>query len=499
MKIHQFLEKYGIRSNPFAVEDAQTDTVFKSGCIDTTYHPAWQKVYGDPKEPSTSIVFGEKGAGKTAMRLQIVEHLARHNQEFPTERIYVIEYDDFNPFLDRFRGKLSGRQQRPDRALKHWKLWDHMDSILSIGVTGLIDKILATRNSHATPGCDIDNSVLAQLDAAQNRDLLLLAACYDQSTSETYSNRWSQLRKKLGMWSIRPWAPFATGIGVTLVVIILVALLIYNTGNEMMPWWVWVLIAVAGWGPWLVKSIRCLWKASRIVSNVRVGNRERLPLCQLLANFTLADLASQPLPMHARTDDRYEMQDKFFGILKTMNVSGLVIIVDRVDEPNLINGSPEMMRLLLWPMLDNKFLKQPGIGLKLLLPVELQHFIERESKEFYQRARLDKQNMIPSLEWTSQALYDVANARLKAVSDGEGPSIMDLFDETISKQRVFDAFRALRVPRHLFKFLYRLLVAHCNTYTDQDPGWKITSQTFESTLAVYLKEQDAFDRGTGAG
>jgi hypothetical protein len=83
MKIHQFLEKYGIRSNPFAVEDAQTDSVFKTGCIDTTYHPVWQKVYGDPAEPSTSIVFGEKGAGKTAMRLQIVEHLARHNQDPP--------------------------------------------------------------------------------------------------------------------------------------------------------------------------------------------------------------------------------------------------------------------------------------------------------------------------------------------------------------------------------------------------------------------------------
>jgi hypothetical protein len=374
-----------------------------------------------------------------------------------------------------------------------------MDGILSIGVTGLVDKVLATRNSHATRGCDIDASMLAQLDDAQNRDLLLLAACYDQSTAETYSNRWSQLRKKLGISSLRSWIPFATGLGVTLLVVLLVTLLIYNTGNELMPWWVWVVIAVAGWGPWLVKSIRCFWKAHRIVSNVRVGNRERLPLCQLLTNFTMADLASQPLPMHPRTDDRYEMQDKFFGILKSMNVTGLVIVVDRVDEPNLINGSPEMMRLLLWPMLDNKFLKQPGIGVKLLLPVELQHFIERESKEFYQRARLDKQNMIPSLQWTSEALYDVANARLKAVSEGQGPNIMDLLDDSISQQRVFEAFRALRVPRHLFKFLYRLLVNHCNNYTDQDPGWKISSQTFESTLAVYLKEQDAFDRGTGAG
>ena len=76
MKIQQFLEHHGISSNPFAEEDAQTDPVFKEHCIASTYHPTWDKIYGDPAEPATSIVFGEKGAGKTAMRLQIVRHLA---------------------------------------------------------------------------------------------------------------------------------------------------------------------------------------------------------------------------------------------------------------------------------------------------------------------------------------------------------------------------------------------------------------------------------------
>ena len=90
------------------------------------------------------------------------------------------------------------------------------------------------------------------------------------------------------------------------------------------------------------------------------------------------------------------------------------MLVDRVDEPHMINGSVEQMRMLLWPMLDNKFLKHPGIGFKLLLPIELSHYIDREDRDFYQRARLDKQNMIPSLEWTGEALFDVASARLKA-------------------------------------------------------------------------------------
>lgn len=143
MKTQQFFEHHGVASNPFAEEDAQTDPVFKDHCIDSTYHPTWDKIYGDPAEPATSIVFGEKGAGKTAMRLQIVRHLVQYNASHREHRVFVIEYDDFNPFLDRFREAVGGR--RSDDSLKQWKLWDHMDAILSLGVTNLVDQIIGVR------------------------------------------------------------------------------------------------------------------------------------------------------------------------------------------------------------------------------------------------------------------------------------------------------------------------------------------------------------------
>jgi hypothetical protein len=108
--------------------------------------------------------------------------------------------------------------------------------------------------------------------------------------------------------------------------------------------------------------------------------------------------------------------------------------------------------------------------------------------------------MIPSLEWTGEALYDVANARLKAcANNGKTPSLKALFDETVAEKRLIDALRTLRVPRHLFKFLYRCFVSHCNAYTDETPCWQISSATFESALALYQRDQDAFDRGVGAG
>ena len=111
MKIQQFLAHHGVVSNPFTDEDAQTDLVFKTACIRSVYHPAWDKIYGDPGEPATAVVFGEKGSGKTAMRLQIARHLADHNADHPQRQVFVLAYIDFNPFLDRFRERLSGRRR----------------------------------------------------------------------------------------------------------------------------------------------------------------------------------------------------------------------------------------------------------------------------------------------------------------------------------------------------------------------------------------------------
>ena len=147
MKIQQFLDHHGIAANPFADEDAQTDLVFKGACIRNTFHPTWDKIYGDPSEPATAVVFGEKGSGKTAIRLQLARHLTDYNAEHPEHQVFVVEYDDFNAFLDRFRDRFSGRRRRADRALEQWRLWDHIDAILSLGVTQLVDRILEVKQA----------------------------------------------------------------------------------------------------------------------------------------------------------------------------------------------------------------------------------------------------------------------------------------------------------------------------------------------------------------
>jgi hypothetical protein len=87
----------------------------------------------------------------------------------------------------------------------------------------------------------------------------------------------------------------------------------------------------------------------------------------------------------------------------------------------------------------------------------------------------------------------VAGQRSGAVAEDIG-----LF-EGVDARRLMDAFAAICVPRHLFKFMYRLLTAHCNAHTEKQPAWQISASTFESVLAFYQRDQDAFDRGVGAG
>jgi hypothetical protein len=372
-----------------------------------------------------------------------------------------------------------------------------MDAILSLGVTSLVDRLLGVPQPTGPAANQVNADRLRMLDRQQNRDLLLLAASYDNSTGESVVSRWGRLRRRMGFQTWYTWWDRLLGIAVTVAV---VAIIIYwRQWDWLATPWPYAIVA-AGWVPWLLRLAKWHFVARRIGRNVRVLKPHVASLRRLLMRFPRRDIEGQPLPESQRTDDRYELLAKFQGVLKSLGCEGVVVLVDRVDEPHLITGSVERMRALIWSMLDNKFLKQPGVGLKLLLPRELADHLQREDRDFYQRARLDKQNMIPSLEWSGEALYDLANARIRSCgNDGNQPGLRSLLDDSITDQRLIDAFRALRVPRHLFKFLYRLLVAHCNAHTDDKPVWQIPRETFEATLAVYSRDQDAVDRGLQAG
>ena len=496
MKVHQLLDHYGITENPFAQEDAQSDHVFLQHCLNGTHHPAWDKIFGSPEAPSTSVVFGEQGSGKTALRMQMVEKLRRHNAEHPMQRAFIIEYDDFNPFVDSFRERLSGRKRKPENALQHWKLWDHMDAILTLATTKLADAIRGT--SHGDSGPEVRKEDLNELTRLQKRDILLLAAFYDHNRDMSHHRGWTQLRRKLGFFTWKTWWDLLLGLAVTAVTVSLI--LWQSEWQTLFRWWS-IAIIVAGWLPFLFHRLMLQWTSWRVKRQVRIREHQATTLRKILSNFERGELSGQPVPSMFRGDDRYELLMKLQSALQALGFSSLVVLVDRLDEPHLINGSAERMRDLLWPLFDNKFLKHPGIAFKLLLPSAVVPYLNRQEKEFYDRSRLDKQNLVPALDWTGEALYDIANDRIKACAKlaDKPPVAKDLFDGAITREELIGIFARLRAPRHLFKFFHRLLVDHCSKYTEDQPNWKITRETLQSSLALFLKDLEAYDQGRGTG
>lgn len=500
MKIQQLLDHYGVSINPFSQEDAQSDHVFQNHCATSIYHPAWDKVKGDPANPSTAIVFGEKGAGKTALRLQLVNEIEKFNLQNPKERVFVISYDDLNPFLDTFRDRLRGRKRQGEKALKEWRLWDHMDALLTLSTRRLCSAIADDQ----TADRDITAQQMKELPRLRKRDLLMLAAFYDQSSDQSHLQRWSKIKNRLGFFSPSAHWRLILGIAVTV-------LTVFFAGRSMnsleaiktvlSQWW-WYLIVFAGWLPFTRRYVSLWWKAGQIARQIRILEHGRGTLRRILSKFPAKELDGQPMPSRDRSDDRYELLAKLQRILTPLGFSSIVVLVDRVDEPHLINGSAERMKDFLWSMFDNKFLKHPGIAFKMLLPRDVVYFLSREEKEFYERSRLDKQNLIKSLEWTGESLIDMATNRIRAcqVDDSnQNLSINDFFADDVTEAQLISKFAQLRVPRHLFRFMYKLLTAHCNQATETNPSWKISKETLERELADYQRELDAMDRGLGTG
>ena len=501
MKIQQFLDHYCVQINPFSQEDAQSDHIFRDHCAASIYHPAWDKVLGDCGNPSTSIVFGEKGAGKTAIRLQLLNELKIHNTKHPRERAFVISYDDLNPFLDTFRDRLRGRRRQPDHCLQEWRLWDHMDALLTLSTRRLCNVIA----DEFTSDPDITVDQLRNLPRLRKRDLLMLAAFYDQSSDQSHWRRWKRIRWRLGFFTPLIHWRFLVGVLVTVLTFGISLRNIFAEGlgelAVLKNWWLYVIVA-AGWGFYLKRKVSLWWKARQIAKQVRILEHGTKSLRSILSRIPAAELDGQPMPSRDRSDDRYELLAKLQRILKPLGFTSIVVLVDRVDEPHLINGSAQRMRDFLWSMFDNKFLKHPGIGFKMLLPKDVVYYLNREEKEFYERSRLDKQNLINSLEWTGESLYDMATNRIRACLSADGDSsvsIRSFFDDDVSHEDLISRFERLRVPRHLFRFLYRLLTEHCNRATEDDPDWTISRETLDSTMETYQRELQAMDRGLGTG
>ncbi|MBI1337658.1 MAG: hypothetical protein GC164_11935 [Phycisphaera sp.] len=516
MNLERFFTHHGLSENPFRAEEARHDSVFDRLIRSSQQHPDFEKVLGRVDRPSAAVVLGEKGSGKTAMRLQIAERVVRHNHESTDARTLLVAYDDFNPVLDRILARHSAAmgfrragKTPPEKMLEKIRLVDHQDAILSLAVTRLNDALLGVTTSDTGAVLPEDAQKRARkLPRSTRVDWALLSLLYDQPRSGGTAPRWAQIYDKLKLgWRAPMSVSRAGAIG-----FLVAAALLYGAGflwkQDAAFLTIMAGVSLAGslvmWGFWLFRQLR-VWKlAKRILADVLSVDRTPGELRSMLFDMRAGDLVDRPWPGQAsaatdNSDSRYRWTHRLLAVLRTMGYQGVMVLVDRVDEPQVVSGRADRMKPIVWPMLENKFLQQEGVGMKLLLPLELRPLLRRESADFFQGARLDKQAFVERLEWSGATLFDLCTARLRACSTGEKPageiSLTSLFTQDVTRDLLVDALDQMKQPRDAFKFLYAVIQEHCRMVPEESEAFRVPRTVLESVRRQQANRLEEFHRG----
>ncbi|MBL4701404.1 MAG: hypothetical protein JKX85_09120 [Phycisphaeraceae bacterium] len=513
MQIDKLLSHHGLTMNPFVAEEARHDPVFDQLLEDSMpHHPVYAKILGQVERPSAAVVFGEKGSGKTAIRLHIGKQVREHNEANPETKALLVPYDDLNPVLDRIlkrqRQSRKGAKADVEELLKSFRLEDHQDVILSLAMTRLINGLLQ-ENYGAEDPTQLPADAISRLRKLPKRkrvNLLVLAMLMDQPRSGDVVQRFEKLRKMLRIHRLFP-VSWRRNISLALLLGACSTLgfewVCQNLlGSPLIPTQYLIgagilgVLALGGVISWISQCWKIGSLAKKIQHETPAIERSTAQFKQMLPMISPTDLNGQPWPTQGAEDaknSRYELTGNLMEIIPALGYSGMMVLVDRVDEPTAIASNANRMRSVLWPMLDNKFLQQPGIGIKMLLPIELRHMLVRESPAFFQEARLDKQNLIERLTWSGATLFDLCTSRLRACQkEGSDPVYLtDLFEPDVSREMVVDALDQMHQPRDAFKFLYCVIQEHCRMIPE-DQGKpliaRITLETVRRDQAQRVQE-----------
>jgi len=481
MNIQKFFEHWHLSENPFQAEEALSDTVYARTMENTVTHPDFQKIFGQPPVPSTSIVFGEKGSGKTAMRLMMEQRLKEYNRTHHDRRVWAVRYDDLNPFLDQLSHSIS--PGKPAACLDEIRLTDHQDAILSLAVTELVDSLLSGSKD---AGLHTLRKSVRGMTADLRMDLAVLALLYDDPRHGEREIRWERVKRFLRVGRLISRKGHVALTAGFAAVGLAAGAYWYFLDAESLEWK--LLAALGGAGfigfglSWLARSFAKGLQARRACRELRAVPREKAAFTRALWNLPNRDSLKRLLPGKNDQDKRYECTKRFLQIIRRIGYESMTVFIDRVDEPALINSDGKRMRKLVWPLLNNKFLQQEGFGAKMLLPLELGHLLDKADTEFRQQARLDKQNLVNPLRWTGASLYDLCTTRFQNCQTETSEPIgqlEDLFDENVDGRDIVDALDQMHQPRDAFKFLYAVIQRHCQNTSGDTGSFTIPKLTLD--------------------
>ena len=475
MNLSEFLGRHGLESNPFAAEEAAQDPVLtQSG--DLCRHPDFGKIFGEPTHPSPAVVFGERGAGKTALRLQMEAAYRAYNKEQSDNRVLVLGHDNFDAMIGRIAR--HERLKNQSAALESITLSDHIDIVLHGIVPQLVDQLLGGTDRAPLQVSNF-RKLLRKAPSLVRREMLLLQMAYDHTPIAAKRTR--QLKSALGLGGSSGSRAAATwSMVLACFALVFSAMsLVQEPKRPLLA--VAVLLAagsfVMGWS-WLRCQTRVGIIARGMHKGIRCVNRTAASFRESLHHIEV-NIGSASMPTDRGDDSRFAMMDRLLAVLRVVDYGSIAILVDRVDEPTVVAGDVDHMRCLVAPLLSSRFLQHRGMAVKLLLPAELGDRFNREDGAFFRAARLDKQNAVERLQWSGSMLAKVCDARIRAASarPTSAVAVETLFDENVGRAKVEEALGGCGNPREACRMMYAMLQEHM---AHSDAGVKtISSATFD--------------------
>lgn len=489
---HTWRHHWALDEDPFVQEDADKDTVL-ARVPKEAVHSSFDRLYGSTDAPGPGIVFGEKGSGKSSLRLAMKRRL----KEDEGTGAFVIEYIEFDSFLTEARkaDRLPPNGPKtPRRVVERFLLADHIDAMLSLGVTKLSDEVASGKHPSA-----------AAMSAKHKASLVALTGLYYRSDEQSGEEIDRDLRKALKQPTGRSFLKkLALGVGLIAGVLVGAAALADSFGiglpfdiEELGQWRVTsgILLAVTGFCAW-VPQLVAQRSAARATKSIRVVPRDPDPLTALLLRLPSSVRRDLALPEGPAVGTRLVLLQRFIAILGDLNYRSFWVLMDRIDEATVLSGQAELMRPFVESLLEHRLLQFEGLALKLFLPIELSRLYLGASPDALKSMRLDKASSIPELRWTGQELAQVAAQRLRAVRpegtplEHVGARLMDFFDDDVQEADVREALSELGTPRLAFGFLGALMAEHARDLSDDlledDAAWRIPQRRFEILKASWV-------------
>tara|TARA_R110002126_G_scaffold6119_13_gene32298 strand:+ start:1898 stop:3406 length:1509 start_codon:yes stop_codon:yes gene_type:complete len=490
MFLETWRQHWGLKDAPFVHEDADKDPVLDR-MESMAVHSSFDRLFGEPASPVPGVVFGEKGSGKSGLRLAMLRALQRHNTENLSSRAFVVQYIDFDPMLENLRrteGIDASHKRAAEKVLDKLTRADHLDAILGLATTQITNELM------------LDRALGKKLDRRRRRDALHLAALYHRSEDQTREEAVNALRKQLGgssgLWLRR-------ALLFTLTVLALAVALAPHLGFLGAPfegiegesngnWYMagGALLAVTWMGAGIMKLMLRV-TAARATHSIRVTRGDSKVLAANLDASGRAARRELPLPQSRGDEEvRYRLLRRLLGVLKGMGYTSLFVLVDRVDESALLAGDADAMQAFIEPLLQHKLLQLEDVALKMFLPIELSRLSLGARPDDLKRMRLDKANVVEELRWSGQELLEIANQRIRASStNAQAPRLSDFLASDLDENDLRNAFQELGTPRVCFGFLGALLAEHARELPEdldsEDSAWKIPRARFEVQRAAW--------------